>query len=132
MSFKKCPHTCRHASTKTESGILWSSGGTYATHVQSEKVHRHCTEGCPAYLNGAAPSPPITANDWEEYADATFERYWRNADAIQRIPIQYLSNANQRLHPQYESFAERMRRREESQRPPAPVQQEPPGRSPFS
>ncbi|KAF8329671.1 hypothetical protein F5887DRAFT_1082366 [Amanita rubescens] len=115
MTFKKCPHTCPHAITKTESGILWSSGGTYSTHVKSQKVHKQCSASCPAYQNPTATSPPITAEDWDEFADDTFKRYIGNPNVLRHIPIQHLGQDNQQLHPDYERFMEKRRKREERQ-----------------
>ncbi len=116
MTFKKCPHTCPHPTTKTGSGIFWSSGGTYATHVTSQKVHKYCDPLCPAHQNPDAPSPPITEDDWDEFADKTFERYrHRDPEVLRHIPIHHLGEANQQSHPDYERFMEKRRKRQERQ-----------------
>jgi hypothetical protein len=116
MTFKKCPHTCPHPPTKTGSGLFWSSGGTYATHIKSQKVHKYCDSSCPAHQNPSdAPSPPITAEDWDAFADDIFEKYLGRPEILLHIPIEYLGEVNQQLHPDYERFMQKRRKRQERQ-----------------
>jgi hypothetical protein len=96
--FVKCPHTCDHPKGKTESGIIWSKGSTYTTHVQSNKVHPSCDATCPAYDKKKHQHDDVTAEDWRQFGNATFERFFkrknRNLLALSAIPAAFLNEGN--------------------------------------
>lgn len=110
--FVKCPHTCGHSKTKTASGIIWHNGSTYRDHLASS-VHPNCKDGCPAYQKQKVKPDKITDEDWQSFADATFERFIkrkdRNALPINAIPKAFLSEENQeRLRTVAQNSGERL------------------------
>lgn len=76
--------------------------------ASGKNVHRGCDEKCPAYNNPSAEPSVVMKEDWEQFADATFERFKKrkkeNAIALAAIPIHLLKEANQKLHPDYQAF----------------------------